>query len=151
AALMAAPASQPLQAHTNTPTVRVAAIGGVNDSGFWQELVSRFEKSTNIQVKTVATGNKDAASDLFRRGGIDVISLKSSNANMDLVASGHALALQPWAFSDLLIVGPQNDPAGIKGMTDADAAIRRIFTSKSSFFIHASLGADQVVRASLAK
>jgi ABC-type glycerol-3-phosphate transport system substrate-binding protein len=64
-----APATNP------APSVRVAAIGGINDFDFWKELAGRFEKQTGIRVETVATGNKDAAAALFRQGGIDLITM----------------------------------------------------------------------------
>jgi tungstate transport system substrate-binding protein len=42
-------------------------------------------------------------------------------------------------------VGPPQDPAGIKGMTDAAAALRKIAMSKSAFVVHSSLGAQEVL------
>src|SRR5262249_9494458 len=60
-----------------------------------------------------------------------------------------AMDVQPWASIELVLLGPPSDPAGIKGMTDAAAALRKIVQSKSSFFGHGSSGADQVVRATL--
>lgn len=126
--------------------VRVAAIGGINDQGFWKAVCERFEKKTGIPVETVATGNKDAIGDLFKRGGIDLITVQSAGVIVPLVAEGYALDPQPWVSTELSIVGPKNDPAGIKGMANATAAVGKILSSKSPFVIHGSLGADEVVR-----
>lgn len=126
--------------------VRVAAIGGINDLEFWPELSARFEKSAGVHVETVETGNKDGMPAIFRKGGIDLITMQSSDAIVGLVAAGYAIQPQPWMQTDLAIVGPTNDPAQIKGMTDASAAIIKIVQSKSPFVIHGSLGTDVIVR-----
>lgn len=146
------PAEPPVRPDGSAPTskpaatVRVAAIGGINDAAFWKALSERFEHQTGIRVQTVVTGNKDAVGDLFKRGGIDLITVQSAEAVTDLVANGYASDPQPWVKTELIIVGPPQDPAGIKGLTDAPAAIKRIIASKSAFVVHASLGADEVVR-----
>jgi tungstate transport system substrate-binding protein len=126
--------------------VRVAALGGINDFGFWQEVASRFEKESGVRVETVVSGNKDGVADQFKRGGIDLIAMQSSDAVIGLVADGYATDARPWLKSDLVIVGPEQDPAGIKGMADASAAIRKIVASKSAFVVHGNSGADGIVR-----
>jgi tungstate transport system substrate-binding protein len=133
--------------YADAPVVRVAAVGGVNDLGFWKAISERFEKETGVHVETVATGNKDGVADLFKRGGIDLITVQAAETIVGLVADGYARDPQPWVRTELSIVGPAADPAGIKGMADAAAAVRKIVTSKSAFVVHGSLGTDEVVRA----
>jgi tungstate transport system substrate-binding protein len=128
------------------PSVRVAAIGGINDQGFWKAVADRFEQKTSIHVETVATGNKDAVADLFKRGGIDLVTVQAPQTITNLVADGFANDPQPWVRTELVIVGPESDPAGIKSMNDASAAVGKILSTKSPFVIHASLGADEVIR-----
>jgi len=135
-----APASKPV------PTVRVAAIGGITDFGFWKELSARFEKETGIHIETVATGNKDAIPAIFKKGGIDLVTMQSADAVMGLVADGYAMEPRPWVELDLILVGPANDPAGIKGMTDAAAAVKKIIQSKSTLVVHGNGDADTIVR-----
>jgi tungstate transport system substrate-binding protein len=135
-----APASQP------SPVVRVAAIGGINDQGFWKAVSERFEQKSGIRIETVTTGNKDAVAELFKRGGIDLITVQSSDTIMGLAADGYASDPQPWVKTELIIIGPPTDPARIKGMADATAAVRKIIASQSPFVIHGSLGVDVVVR-----
>ncbi|HZZ44676.1 MAG TPA: substrate-binding domain-containing protein [Tepidisphaeraceae bacterium] len=139
----------PLTAGAGAPVVRVAAIGGINDLNFWSALSIRFEQSTGIHIDTVATGNKDAIPALFQKGGIDLLTMQSSDVILSLVANGYAADPQPWMQTDLAIIGPATDPAHIKGMTDASAAVKKILHSQSPFVIHASSGADQIVRAIL--
>jgi ABC-type tungstate transport system permease subunit len=72
--------------------------------------------------------------------------MQSSEAIIGLVADGYASDPQPWVATDLVVVGPANDPAGIKGATGASAAIKKIIESRSPFVIHGSGDADQIVR-----
>jgi ABC-type tungstate transport system permease subunit len=72
--------------------------------------------------------------------------MHASDTVLNLVADGYAMDAQPWVRNDFVIVGPENDPAGIRGMTDAAEALRKIAKTKSAFVIHASLGAQEVLR-----
>jgi len=36
-------------------------------------------------------------------------------------------------YNDFVIIGPENDPAGIKGMKDAAAALKKIAKAKAPF------------------
>jgi tungstate transport system substrate-binding protein len=45
----------------------------------------------------------------------------------------------------MIIVGPEDDPAGIKGMRDAAGALKKIAATKAPFVIHSSLGAQEVI------
>jgi tungstate transport system substrate-binding protein len=141
--------AEPAAPPTTQSVVRVAAVSGVADMGFWDELSARFEKATGIKVQTVTTGSKDTLPQLFKKGDIDLITMPASDPILTLAAEGYATDAQPWASMELVLLGPSSDPAGIKGMTDAAAAIRKIVESKSNFFVHGSAGADQVVRAAL--
>lgn len=137
----------PTTAPTTQPrTVRVAVIGGMNDTGFWEALSRRFEESTGIRVETVSSGPKDGITSVFKQGGIDLITMHASDTIINLVADGWADDPQPWARNDMIIVGPAKDPAEIKGMTDAAAALKKIIDSRSPFVVHSSLGAQEVLR-----
>jgi tungstate transport system substrate-binding protein len=72
--------------------------------------------------------------------------MHSSDAIINLVADGSARDPQPWAKNDFVIVGPADDPAKIKGMTEAAGALKKIVESKSELILHSSLGAQEVLR-----
>jgi tungstate transport system substrate-binding protein len=127
-------------------TVRVAVIGGMVETGFWQAVSERFHEATGHKVEVVASGPKRAIAVPFQEGKADLITMHASDAIINLVADGYAVNPQPWLKNDLLIVGPQADPAGIRGMTDAAAALKKILISGSPFVVHSSLGAQEVLR-----
>src|SRR5262249_10562172 len=78
-------------APTTQRLVRVAALGALQDGGFWDAVVKRFEQTTGIHVEAASTGNKDHMPDLFREGRCDVIVLPAGDAITNLQAEGYAI------------------------------------------------------------
>jgi len=127
-------------------TVRVAVIGGMVETGFWKAVGQRFETATGHHVEVVASGPKRPIAKAFREGDADLITMHASDTIINLVADGYAVDPQPWLKNDLVIVGPEADPAQIRGMIDAASALKKIVESHSPFVVHASLGAQEVLR-----
>jgi len=113
--------------------VRVAVIGGMTLGGMWPELVEKFTKDTDWPVELVTTGPKAVLAEALKGGSVDLVTLHSSDEATDLVANGFAKDMQPWARNEHCIMGPANDPAGIRGMKDGAAALKKIAESKSPF------------------
>jgi len=103
---------------TESVTIRCAVIGGMMDTGFWPELVRRFEASHGHRIEVVAEGPKRVISQAFVAGEADLITMHAGDTIINLVADGYGVDPQPWAKNDLVLVGPANDPASIRGMTD---------------------------------
>jgi tungstate transport system substrate-binding protein len=125
--------------------IRVAIVGGMTETGFWQALSDRYTQLTGNTIEIAATGPKPIVISAFRKGGIDLIAVHASDAMINLVADGLAVDPQPWLRNDLVFVGPAADPAGIKGEKDALVALKKIIDSKSKLVVHASNGADGVL------
>lgn len=126
--------------------VRCAVIGGMIDTQMFVELGARFEADTGIKIEIVATGPKDTIAAAMRQGRVDFITMHSSDTMVNLVADGYALDPQPWVKNELIIVGHKDDPAGIRGMTDAVAALQKIADAQAPFIVHSSLGSQEVFR-----
>ncbi len=131
---------------TEQQTVRCAVIGGMVSTGMWQALSKRFEEATGYRVEIIAAGPKQAIAPAMREGRADLITMHASDTIINLVADGYAVDPQPWAKNDLVIVGPADDPAGIRGLNDATEAMRKIVRAGSPFAVHQSLGAQEVLR-----
>jgi tungstate transport system substrate-binding protein len=131
--------------------VRCAVIGGMVTSGLWSALSARYEAETGAKVELTVSGNKHMIVDPMRRGDVDLITMHASDDIVNLVADGYAADAQPWARNDHVIVGPIDDPAGVRGMHDAAAALAKIAAAKSSFVVHRGTGATQLLNALLAE
>ena len=144
-ALVACRGDAPPAAPPAGQTIKVAVIGGMIETGFWQALAERYQTARGNRIEVVASGPKQVVVEAFRKGGIDLITVHACDAMINLVADGLARDPEPWARNDLVIVGPAADPAGIRGERDAVAAIGRIVAARAPLLVHASLGADGVL------
>ena len=128
--------------------IRVAIIGGMVETGFWQALAERFEKATGnrYKIEVVAMGPKHIIAAAFRKGQADLITMHACDTIINLVADGYAVDPQPWLKNDLVIVGPHDDPAHIRGCRDAAEAFAKIAAAGAPFVVHSSLGAQEVMR-----
>jgi tungstate transport system substrate-binding protein len=68
------------------------------------------------------------------RGDVDVITVHSKSREEQFVSEGYGIERVPFAYNYFLIVGPANDPAGIKGMTP-EAAFKKLFEAGTGSFI----------------
>jgi tungstate transport system substrate-binding protein len=140
--------SKPPLANGPAETIRVAVIGGMIDTGFWQALVKQFDKATDhrYKIEVVSVGPKYFIADAFRKGSADLITMHACDTIINLVADGYGVDPQPWLKNDLVIVGPHEDPAGIRHVSSAIEAFKKIAAAKAPFVVHSSLGAQEVMR-----
>ena len=125
------------------PPVRVGVIGGMVMTGMWQELTRQVEADTGLKLKLVTGGNKQILVDGFHTGEVDFVTMHMSEEANQLVADGFATGMTPWAQNELVIVGPNDDPAGIRGMTNGASALRKIAEAHAPY-VDFSGGARQV-------
>jgi tungstate transport system substrate-binding protein len=88
-------------------------------------LLPVFEKQSGYTVKVIAVGSGEALA-LGRRGDADVVLAHAPAAERALVDSGYFVRRRLVMHNMFLIVGPPDDPAGIRDMRSAVAALRRI-------------------------
>ncbi len=124
--------------------VRVAVIGGMTMSGLWPMVAEAFTEKTGIPVELAVTGPKDVLDETFRAGGIDLLTMHSSDTATKLVADGLARNMRPWTYNEHVIVGPADDPAGIRGMTDGAAALAKIAAGRHPFVEARNTGSQAV-------
>lgn len=120
--------------------VRVAIIGGMTMTPLWSEIQKRFEADTGIRIQVVATGEKPFLAIAMQEGKVDFLTMHSSDQTTNPVADGYARDIRPWAKNDLVIIGPTDDPAGIKGLRSGAEAVKRIAASPSNWLDFQSNG-----------
>jgi len=70
--------------------------------------------------------------------------MHSGDITTDLVADGYGINMRPWTRNELSIVGPTNDPARIRGMTNGAAALRQIAEAKARFVDFQGVGSREL-------
>ena len=126
------------------PDVRVAVIGGMVMTGVWQQIAADFTMQTGIKVTLSATGPKEILDKAFRTGNVDIVTLHSSDTATNFLADGLGINMRPWARNELVIVGPHDDPAGIRGMKSGMHALLKIAAFKAPFVEARNTGSQTV-------
>jgi tungstate transport system substrate-binding protein len=129
----------------NKRIVRCAVIGGMTMTGLWPEVVRMFEADTGYHCELVATGPRPEISAAFRAGKADLITMHSGDITTDLVADGYGIHMRPWTRNELSLVGPTNDPAHIRGMTNGASALRKIAEARARFVDFQGVGSRELV------
>jgi tungstate transport system substrate-binding protein len=124
--------------------VRCAVIGGMTMTGLWPEIVRMFEAETGYHCQLAVTGPRPEIAEVFRAGKADLLTMHSGDITTDLVADGYGTNMRPWTRNELSIVGPTDDPAHIRGMTNGAAALRKIAAAKARFVDFQGVGSREL-------
>ena len=106
-------------------SILVASTTSTQDSGLFGHLLPLFKAKTGIDVRVVAQGTGQAI-DTGRRGDADVVFVHAKAAEQKFLAEGFGVKRYPVMYNDFILVGPQGDPAGIKGSKDIVAAFKTL-------------------------
>jgi tungstate transport system substrate-binding protein len=124
---------------TSTPVARtgprdviLATTTSTADTGLLDALSPLFKDATGYTLKPIAVGS-GAALELGKRGEADVILAHSPAAEQTFMEEGYGSERRTVMFNDFVIVGPEDDPAGIAGNPSAVEAMRQIADSQSRF------------------
>jgi tungstate transport system substrate-binding protein len=126
----AAQGSEPLPPQ---PRLKVATTTSLYDTGLWGYLEPMFEEQYNVELDILSAGS-GIALEYGRRGDVDVITVHDKPNEEKFIAEGYGVERVPFAYNYFLIVGPADDPAGIKDMSPEDA-FRTLYETGSSKFI----------------
>src|SRR5216117_1231524 len=105
--------------------VLLATTTSTRDAGLLDSLLPVFQRQTGYRVKVIAVGSGQALA-MGRRGDADVVLSHAPEEERVLVDSGYFVRRRLVMHNDFLVVGPPADPAGLRGMSDAVAAFRRL-------------------------
>ncbi|MDP3397407.1 MAG: tungstate ABC transporter substrate-binding protein WtpA [Methanoregula sp.] len=130
---VATPASQVTAAPVATPAVTTAPVAtgpktrlllatttSLYDTGLLTYLKPKFEALYNVDLLITSQGTGKAI-ELAKNGDADVLMVHSPSQEMSFLEGGNGLNRRTFAYNYFIIVGPKNDPAGIKGMSPEDA------------------------------
>jgi len=130
---------------TDAHVVRCAVIGGMTMTGLWPEIVKMFEAESGYHVELVVTGPRPDLDKAMREGKVDLLTMHSGDITTDLVADGFGVNMRPWTRNELCIVGPPDDPAHIRGMTNGALALCQIVAAKARFIDFQGIGSRELV------
>jgi tungstate transport system substrate-binding protein len=119
-------------AQTPASNVVLSTTTSTQDSGLLDVLVPLFEKQSGLTVKPVSVGTGQALA-LAARGEADVVLVHAPSLEKKYVADGKLLNRRLVMYNDFIIVGPEADPAKIRGAPRAAAALAKIAAAGARF------------------
>jgi tungstate transport system substrate-binding protein len=138
-----APAEEPTEeAMTEEPAEEAAAgepsrlilatTTSTYDSGLLDYILPDFEEKYNATVDVIAVGTGQAL-EMGEAGDADVLLVHARAREEAFVEAGHGTARYDVMYNDFVIIGPPEDPAGIKGMESAADAFATIAEQQATF------------------
>lgn len=114
------------------PVIRMSTTTSVNDSGLLPYLLPVFEGKTGytVEVQSAGTG---AAIQKAKDGNADLILVHSKASEEEFVNEGYGVERLPFMYNYFVIVGPEDDPAGIRDSENAAAAFEKISSQGAKF------------------
>lgn len=103
----------------------LATTTSTYDSGLLDYLNPVFTEKTGLEVQVVSQGT-GAALETGSRGDADVLLVHDRASELQLVEDGVFVDRYDVMYNDFIIVGPENDPAGVKGVEKVTDALKLI-------------------------
>jgi tungstate transport system substrate-binding protein len=125
------PAARPTPSN---PNIILSTTTSTQDSGLLDVLIPLFEGQTGYNVKTIAVGT-GAALQMGVNGEADVLLVHAPTSEVAFMQAGNGVARKLVMHNDFVVVGPPDDPAGIKGMTSAVDALKKIAAASGIIFL----------------
>ncbi|MBP7231303.1 MAG: substrate-binding domain-containing protein [Syntrophaceae bacterium] len=121
-----------VQAADGSKFILLSSTIGPIDSGIVSALEDQFEKETGIRVRHVGAGT-GAALKMAEKGQIDLVMAHAQSLEEKFIADGFGTERIPLMYNDFVIVGPANDPAGVKGEKSATESLKKIAAKGEKF------------------
>ena len=118
--------------------VTVASTTSLETTGLFDHVLPLFAAATGIAVRVVAQGTGQAL-ETGRRGDADVVLTHARAQEEAFVAEGWGVERVEVMANDFVVVGPGDDPAGVRGAASAADALAAIARAQAPF---ASRGDD---------
>jgi tungstate transport system substrate-binding protein len=115
------------------PELIMASTTSTRDSGLMEVLIPIFQEKTGYTVKPIYVGS-GAAMTMGKEGNADVLLVHSPAAEVTFVQGGYGINRTLVMHNDFVICGPTADSAGIKGITVATDALKKIADAKKNFY-----------------
>ena len=114
------------------PEIILATTTSTADSGLLDVLLPVFDESTGYQVKMVAVGSGKAM-EMGEQGNADVLLVHAPAAEKEFMANGSGSERYLVMHNDFVFVGPADDPAGIRGMPNAEDVLAKLAAEGAVF------------------
>ncbi|MGE3267828.1 MAG: substrate-binding domain-containing protein [Chloroflexota bacterium] len=130
------------------PEVEAAGLAlactiGPIDAGIVPALLAAYTARTGVRVALTGAGTSKTLQ-LAQGGGFDVVIVHALALEERFIADGFGLSRHELMANDFVIVGPAEDPAGIRGLSSAIEAFARLAQVGAPFLTRGDLSGTHV-------
>jgi len=100
--------------------LKLATTTSLHDTGLLDLIKQKFEEKYNVSLDVISVGS-GIAIQYGQRGDVDVLLVHDKPNEVKFVNDGHGLERRCVAYNYFYILGPKDDPAGIKGLNATQA------------------------------
>lgn len=112
-------------AETGGKILILATTTSTYDSGLLDFILPDFEAEFNVEVDVIAVGTGQAIT-LGEDGNADVLLVHARSREDAFMADGHSVRREDVMYNDFVVLGPENDPAGIAGLTNVAESFAKL-------------------------
>jgi len=112
--------------------ISLATTTSTENSGLLAVLNPIFEQKYNVKVDVIAVGTGKALK-IGSHGDVDVVLVHAPEAELKYVEQGDFIDRKPVMHNDFVIIGPKNDPAGLKNATSVGDSLKKIMQMRVRF------------------
>lgn len=105
--------------------MRMAVTTSFENSGLAEVLLPAIEEDTGIEVQLLVVGTGQAIR-LGEAGDVDAILVHSRAAEDAFVAEGYGTHRTEIMYNDFVVIGPEEDPAGVASVDSAAEALTAV-------------------------
>jgi tungstate transport system substrate-binding protein len=113
-------------------SIILATTTSTQDSGLLDTLIPIFEAKYDVDVKVIAVGTGQAIK-MGEQGDADVILVHDRKSEDKFVADKYGDLAYSLMYNQFLLVGPKDDPAGIKNSKTVRDALVKILNKEATF------------------
>ncbi|TFG47228.1 MAG: tungsten ABC transporter substrate-binding protein [Dehalococcoidia bacterium] len=118
---------------TEKDRLTVATTTSLYDTGLWDVLEPMFEKEFDIELDVIYAGT-GIALEWGKNGDVDIITIHDKARELQFIADGYGTERYAFAYNYFVIVGPEDDPLGLKGLSPEEA-FQKLASSGTAKFI----------------
>lgn len=124
-------------------TIRLSSTIGPVDAGIILLLADNYKAKTGTEfvIEKAGTG---ATLEKAKTGNFDLVVVHARALEDRFIAEGYGQNRRDFMYNDFVILGPEGDPAGIKGMKSAAEALKKIAEAKVPFISRGDMSGTHV-------
>lgn len=119
----------------------VTTTTSLYDTGLLDVIEDQFEAQYPIDIYFISAGTGIAIT-YAQRGDADMILVHAPSSELAFLEGGYGVCRKIIAYSFFAIVGPEGDPAGIRGLSPAEALARIVQAGRRGEVLWVSRGDD---------